>query len=372
MLDLVHSKLFTPWTDPTSGIVSYILTRKVAPVQEGFYFVNDSMACQGRYWWFYCAFPPSGTAAQGRTLGVVDFATQEVRHFPGTQFNLASPFVDVDTGEVYWGMGSAVWKRGPQPEDSVALVNCLPADLVQHRFVERIATHLTLSADRRAFMIDAAVGLQWIFGAMPVDGGDFEVWHTFHRNYNHAQFSPIDPDLVLLAQENHPDPITGLQFRIEDRLWLLRRGGVPRPILPTPTRLSHEWWDPDGEHVWCIKGDVGVWRVNIATQVVEEIPWPGGRWHSHSTADGKYLAGDANLTFYRGCPSTVNFLNRETGKSVRIVDNPEMANHTGANYHIDPHPRFCFGERYVVFTTTVRGQVDVALVPTATLRARTI
>jgi len=56
---------------------------------------------------------------------------------------------------------------------------------------------------------------------------------------------------------------------------------------------------------------------------------------------------------------------------VRLVNNPEMPNYAGANYHIDPHPRFCIGEEYVVFTTTVRGEVDVALASVAELIART-
>jgi len=40
MLDLAHSPLFTPYTNPESGVTIYILTHKIAPVQESFYFVN--------------------------------------------------------------------------------------------------------------------------------------------------------------------------------------------------------------------------------------------------------------------------------------------------------------------------------------------
>jgi hypothetical protein len=32
-------------------------------------------------------------------------------------------------------------------------------------------------------------------------------------------------------------------------------------------------------------------------------------------------------------------------------------------YHLDPHPRFSPRDRWVVYTSTVRGQVDVALSP---------
>ena len=38
---------------------------------------------------------------------------------------------------------------------------------------------------------------------------------------------------------------------------------------------------------------------------------------------------------------------------------PERPN----NYHIDPHPRFIMNDRYVVFTTTVLGRVDLAVAP---------
>ncbi|MBZ0303292.1 MAG: oligogalacturonate lyase family protein [Anaerolineae bacterium] len=370
-MDLLNSNLFTPWTDPESGVTSYILSKKVAPVQEAFYFVNDSMSGDGRYLWFYCAFPPSGTAAQGRTLGVLDFQTGEVRHFPETQFNHASPYVDPATGWIYWGMGDSLWRRGPQPNECAERVGFIPADLIGSRHIERFATHLTRSADGKEFFVDAGFGLQFVFGTITIETGEYQFWQRFDRNYNHAQFSPTDPDLIVFSQENHPDQVTGQTFRIENRMWLLRRGEAPRPVFETPTVVTHEWWDRDGQHVWCIKGKQGTWRVNIATQAVEDLAWPKGAWHSHIHTSGQYVIGDTNMRFYRGCPSTVRFLNRETGQDVRLVDNPEMPGLVGERYHIDPHPRFCGTEDFVVFTTTVRGEVDVALTPVADLIERT-
>ncbi len=123
--------------------------------------------------------------------------------------------------------------------------------------------------------------------------------------------------------------------------------------------------------MWCIKDKEGVWRVDVETGEVEKINWAGGTWHSHCSADGSYFVGDANETFYRGCPSTVNFLNRRTQRELRLLSNPEMPGLTGSNYHIDPHPRFVGAEKYVVFTTTVRGEVDLAIIPTSDLIERT-
>jgi hypothetical protein len=372
-MDILKSDLFTAWTDPQSNTTSYILSKKVAPVQEAFYFVNDSMSADGRYLWFYCAFPPSGTANQGRTLGLLDLEAGTVNVFPETQFNHASPYVDTATGEIFWGMGDAVWRRGTGLQDKVEQVGFVPANLIGMRQVDRIATHLTLSADGKEFFVDASIGLQSVFGSINIDTGVYEYWHSFDRNHNHAQFSPTDPNLVLFAQENHPDPITGLRFRITDRMWLLRRGEAPRPIFNEPTVATHEWWDEDGEHVWCIqKSDT--WRVNIHTQAVENLAWPQGAWHSHHHSSGKYVVGDArrkDIPFVRGCASSVHFLNRETGQDVRIVDNPEISGLVGERYHIDPHPRFVGDDQFVVFTTTVRGEVDLAIVPTSHLIDKT-
>jgi hypothetical protein len=367
MIDLQDSTFFTPYTHPESGITSYVLTERVAPVQEAFYFVNASMTRDGRYLWFYCAFPPSGSAQAGRSLGVFDFETGETVHFPDTQFGNACPYVDVDSGEVYWMSGPVLWKRNPDPGTHAEPVNELPAALIGSRRLLRTATHLTRSADGSEFFVDFRTELGYYFGTLPVDGGDFELWYRFDRNYNHAQFSPTDPDLILYAEENHPDPITGMIFPIRNRMWLLRRGGEPKPVFDEVTRVTHEWWDSHGEHVWCVRGN-DTWRVRIADGHTETFGFPRHSWHSHSSADGRLIVGDSHAgEFYRGCASTVHFMNRDTGRTVVVADNPERHDYVGRNYHIDPHPRFNADERFVTFTTTALGTVDVAIVPTESL-----
>ncbi len=365
MIDLANRRLFTPVTPPESGVTFYVLTQRVAPVQQGFYFVNDSMSADGRFLWFYCAFPPSGTSACGRTLGVVDFETGEMRHFPETQFGEASPYVDTATGEVYWQSGRTVWKRGPRPDAPVERVNAVPDDLIGGRRIARTATHLTRSADGREFFIDLGLEMQWLFGSLPVGGGDFQLWHRFDRCYNHAQFSPTDTDAVLFAEELHSDPITGLTFPIVNRLWTIRRGERPRSILPMPTWACHEWWDADGEHIWCVQYNE-TWRVRLADASVERFPFGRNCWHSHSTRDGRLIVCDSH-----GSPSLILFHNRDTGRFLTLAEHDNRQDYIGRTYHIHPHPRFVCGDRYVVFTTTVRGEIDVAIVPTEALVERT-
>lgn len=302
---------------------------------------------------------------------MADFEDQEVRFFPETQFTDASPFTDVRTGDVYWITMLDLWKRGPRRDDAPVLVNRFPAALAKNRRPLRIATHLTRSADGSSFAIDAQIGNEWFLGDLPLDGGAFRRWQTLDRCYNHAQFSPADPDLILAAQDGWFDPATGEKGEAEDRIWLVRRGEKPRSLFPgSPSNArGHEWWGADGKHVWYVHYGRGVARAN-AQGGPEELVWPLSRAsHAHADATENYIVADAiphDLS-----ESRVVFLNRRTGRAVDIVSHlpypaPDLAAWK-AKYHAHPHPRFCGGDRYIVYTTTVRGRVDVALVPVGAL-----
>lgn len=367
--DLELGRLFERHVDPRTQVTSWILREGVAPVQQGFYFVNSSFSADHRYLWFYAAFPPSAE----HMLGVVDFERQTVQLRPETSFCAASPRVDDATGGVFWGAAGGIWHTGPDGRDAVRLVNRLPAELVAGRLIERLATHLTISADGRNFLIDARVGRESIIGALPLGGGDFELWGRYERNYDHGQFSPTDPELALLAEDHITDPVTGVTHRYTDRLWLQRKGEPIRPIFPEPTLCTHEWWHADGRHVYAVNAPGGrpeaTYSIDIATREVQRVAaW---HWHAHDFGRGRWFVGDRRGEFYRGCPSSVWFVNSRTGKEVAIVShNPEFFT-PGRQYHIDPHPRFSPDGSWVVFTTTVRGRVDVAIARTSDLVDRT-
>jgi hypothetical protein len=387
--NLRQSPLFTPWKDPVSGVTSHVLTRRAAPVQLSFYFVNDSFTADGRYLWLYCVFPPGGEAGGAAgSLAVVDLVKQEVRHYPETLFSDASPFVDPVSGEVYWATGLEIWKRGPEAADVPVLVNTFPAELAKGRHPWRIATHLTRSADGAAFAIDAQIGNEWFVGSLPLDGKPFELWQTFTDCcYNHAQFSPTDPDLILMAQDGWTDAATGEPGKTKDRLWLIRRGEKARAILPQEPKSSdlrgHEWWDRDGEHVWYIDYRAGTERVNIHTGQRETV-WANGHTHSHCDRRSRWLVGDIaesprewRLAFY----------NRETKREVGIVSKfpvyPSVREsrswslsattpvYERSRYHVHPHPTFCVNDRFICYTTNVLGNIDVALVDVEELVERT-
>jgi len=360
--------LFSPWRDPVSGVTSFLLRQRIAPLQQSFYFTNDSFSRDARYYWFYCAFPPGGDAYYGRQLGVVDFAEQRLHHFPETQFMDASPFVDPDTGEVYWSTGLEIWKRSPDPSASAERVGVFPDEFARARRPLRIATHLSRSSDRASFAIDAQLGNEWFVGDLLLDGSGFRLWQRFDRCYNHVQFSPTDPDLLLIAQDGWTDASTGEKRGIEDRLWLLRRGETAKPIFPgSPSALrGHEWWDPDGIHVWYVHYHHGTEKVNILTGETALVQ--GHPIHSHADQLGRYLVSDMAISSEAWA---VAFTNIATGKTTPIASHLPALADPRSRYHVHPHPHFCLGDEYVCYTTNVLGQVDVAFVPIAELIART-
>jgi hypothetical protein len=363
--------LFEPWRDPASGITSHLL-RNVVPLQQSFYFTNPSATPDGRYVWFYGAFPPSGDHNHGRILGVADLLCAEIRWFPETQFLDASPFVDPVTAQVYWAAGPEIWRRGPKPADHAVLVNRLPDDWLQGRRPHRLATHLTLRADRAAFAIDPQIGRDWYLGEAPLDGTPLRPWQHFSRCYNHAQFSPVDPDAILIAQDWWRDAATGEHGPIDDRLWLVRRGEAPRPLRPdAPSgNRAHEWWDASGQWVWYVDYQHGTERVEIATGRAETV-WPAGTCHSHCDRAGRLLAGDIGTYQWAETGCRVAFFHAGMGREINIANSLPLPAINPGRYHVHPHPQFCAGDRWICYTTTVLGRTTLAIVEVDELLART-
>lgn len=368
MTPLDNPDLFETWTDPTSGVTSYVLTPRVAPVQQSFYFTNPSLSADGRYLWFYTAYPPSGSSDQGRTLAVADLASGSVTACPETQFRDASPFIDAKSGTAYWCSGYSVYARAPHPEAKPFLVNQVPEEIHRNRLGKRLATHLTRSADGKCFLIDAQFGNEWCAGTLPLGGGDFEVWQTFNRCYNHAQFSPTESDLALLAQDWWTDPATGQRHDYENRIWLIRRGHRAQPLFQHSPSVAHEWWDAGGRHIWYVDYSQGTCKVDIVTGEVSTL-WPAGTCHSHSSQCGRYLVGDIGTYSWDRTGCRVAFFDTLTGHEVNIATALPEPPVNRSWYHLDPHPQFCADDSLIAYTTTVRGRMDVALVKTADLRA---
>lgn len=367
------SSHFTPYQDPVTGVVTYILKNELAPLTQSFYFVNPSMTEDGRFLWFYCAFPPSGSAGNGRTLGLIDFETDEIVHFPETQFTSSSPAVDPKTGDLYWCNSKGVYKHAPKKGASVVFVASNPFLKASNG---RMATHLTFSADRTELFLDGDMGDRWHMGSLRLADGIYTEWYSRDYCMDHAQFHPTDKDLVLFAEDLWTDKITGEHHTVRTRksdgrylrLWTIRRGEEPVSYPVYENHLAtHEWWSRQGEKFYYCGGykhNTGICSYNMNTgETVMEVLSPA--WHGHSCRDDSLFTLDENDEFWRGCPSRTAFYNKRTEKKIYIIsDNPSLfTKEQPSDYHTDPHPQFTADDRYIAHTTTVLGAVQFALTP---------
>ncbi|MBL8028303.1 MAG: hypothetical protein JNL74_17905, partial [Fibrobacteres bacterium] len=198
--NLAKHPYFESWKDPVTGVESYILNKRVAPIQQSFYFTNSSLSQNEDLLWFYTAYPPS----PGKTLGVVSLDPDNpfIHHFPNAEFTSASPMVAPEGDAVYFStggdigfgtQGTSIWrmKIGEEPQR----VCTLDVKFINRRTVTRLATHLTMSADKRYFLVDGAFIGHWFIGLADIQTGEIKILKEFKNHYNHAQFSPVDPNL---------------------------------------------------------------------------------------------------------------------------------------------------------------------------------
>lgn len=386
------SRHFTIQVDPESHVRYAVLSTHVAPIQQGFYFVNSGYSDDGRYLWFYCAYPP----AAGQYLGVVDFLTDEVRAFPDTRGS--GWMIDPQTGNAYWGCSQGIYMRTPHPADAPVRIAPLP-EFCRKAGIRSAGTHLSFTPDRKELVADLQTPFGSSIGSFDLITGAYTEWYRTKPGtpYNHAQVCPDNGDLCMVAHEYTFDPIVGEHVApakvdgVYPRLQLIGRDGTRRMLKPYGNYATHEWWAPTGKAVYyCATVHEGGQQAVIAKDCLDgtpaeriwEMPIEGGvgAWHAHCMQDEKFFVVDGSwpcmgMDWWRGIASTVRFYNVQSGKTVYIVKrNPIVNGYTPdeqCTYHIDPHPRFVLNDTLITFTTTTQGRVDVAVAETAQLKELT-
>ena len=364
------SPLFSPWTDPSSGVVSYVLTERAAAWQQGFYFTSPNITDDGRWIWLYAADPPSP-----HVLALVDVAEGSVEVFPDTHFEAESPHVDTTTGEVFWAHPGGVFRRQVGSDQPVVEVATIGRDVTKRRDVRRLSTHLTRSADGELLNLDLWLGDSWNVGVVDIATGDFDLWFTSQRRFQHSQFHPSEPRRLMLAQDYWLDDTTGKRQHWENRIWVMDDGGPPEPVFPSDhERVKyhfHEWWSTDGASVLYVDAERGTERVDLATGAQENL-WSNGICHSHASADQTLFVGDINTYNWEPVPCRVSFYDATTGVEVDVISAwPWPAPRAYAGYHPDPHPQFVLDDEFIAYTTSALGGLDFALVRVSDLLART-
>jgi hypothetical protein len=371
MIALSRYPAFRPWRDPRSGVESLLLHERVAPVQQHFYYTNQSISADGRWLWFYASFPPNPQ----RTLAVcsLDPARPLLRHFPQAAPSDNSAMVAPRGDACWFCCGSEVLEVGI--DGGIRRIAALPADWLGGRHLWRLATHLTLSSDGRHLALDGHAGESWFLALADVHDGSVRVVKEFLSNHNHAQFSRHDPGLLLIAHDQFRHPFSGRFIHHDLRVHIMRSdGGGYRCLTPQiPCRpyhgACHEWWTEAGTVAY-IDYDSGVWEVDPADGVHHQR-WAEPLCHAHCDAARRYWVADQSPYQWPAHPCRVILRDAQRGQTVDIASALPPPVASRGLYHIDPHPQLTPDGGICCYTSTaLDGQVDVALCPVAEAAAR--
>lgn len=369
MYDISKHPFFEEYIDPKTGVKSYILKERVAFAQQNFYFCNQSLTPDGKYLWIRCINPP----ARIISLAVVSLDPENpfIRNIPGagSSGNGNFPSLIPGTNDVVFAEEDAVYRV--DVEGNIKKIISLDENIVRNRIPNRVFTHASVSCDGKKVALDSFIADATYMSVGDMETGETTLITKMGGIYNHAQFSPVDPNLILLDQDGWENSYSGEHFVFNNRMWLMGADGkYMEPVIPTSwfghdgSMLCHDFWALDGTLCY-IDYKKGAYECDIKTREHIHV-WKRPVCHAHTNFDRSLWVGDQTPYEWAETPCRVIFYDRKTNKELDIFSALPYPNIDFRNscYHTDPHPTFTDNGKYILSMTTVKnGQVDVAVTP---------
>jgi oligogalacturonide lyase len=197
--------------------------------------------------------------------------------------------------------------------------------------------------------------------------------------YNHFQFSPTDPTLLMFCHEG--------PWHKVDRTWLIRTDGTP-PVKVHPRTMlmeigGHEWFGADGRMVWydlqTPRGQV-FWVAGYNVSTGERVWYNLQRqeWsvHYNVSPDGKLFAGDGGGPTSVAAPGNGQWIYLFRPELVPDRTDGELPNAKGLvkpgvfraerlvnlskhNYALEPNVTFTPDMKWIVFRSNMFGPTHV-------------
>jgi len=206
-----------------------------------------------------------------------------------------------------------------------------------------------------------------------IANGKVDIIHRGNDWFNHVQFSPTDPGLLMFCHEG--------PWHLVDRIWNIRTDGSGLRLIHqrsvTNEIAGHEFWSADGATVWY---DLQVPRgekfflAGVPVKEGKPVRYPVARdeWsvHFNVSRDGKWFAGDggaANMVARAADGKWIRLFTPQpdgTLKSERLVD---MRKH---DYALEPNVNFTPDGAWIVFRGNFDGSPQVYAVEIAKPRDR--
>jgi oligogalacturonide lyase len=188
---------------------------------------------------------------------------------------------------------------------------------------------------------------------------------------NHLQFSPTDPNLLLLCHEG--------PWHKVDRIWTIRSDGTGLTKIHTRTMAmeiaGHEFWSNDGSTIWYDlqrpRGEV-FWLAGYNVKTAERTWYHLDRneWsiHFNVSQDGQLFCGDGGdpgqvarapdgRWIYLFRPELVpnRGLAEKDFVNPGVLHAEKLVNMSRHDYRLEPNVRFTPDEKWVIFRSNMFG-----------------
>ena len=143
---------------------------------------------------------PGRERGNRKSFALIDFRADKVVPL---EIRGSIPFLDTGAANLYWFESDGLYRMALTAEPRQKEKLCgIPEELRRAgERVRQLATHLTLSQDRRKVFMDARVDDRFIQGMLDIASGSFEVWGEEAVCVNHGQINPVNDRLALCAHE---------------------------------------------------------------------------------------------------------------------------------------------------------------------------
>lgn len=376
--DIFADDFFEKFTDPGSGVVSYILKSEAIGKDNSqtVYFNGCEMTNDERFIYALTTtneekIRRKEATSQEKHGIIIDLAKRKIYRVPNPH---GYPWIDPETDVFYYctlspdKTSATFYKREllVDPTKVIKLAS-IPSSIVPmgvNKPISRIISHLSLTSDKQKVLIDSWIADVFCWGLLDLYTGAWEEWgHSSSVHMTHGMMNPKHDEEALFAVDGWDDrsgahhPIAYDPDGTYPRIQYVKKG-LTQTILPNPDTndATHEGWTSDGDHIyWCSAGinvrsvrDPGDYKI-----VLKTIPGIDSATHCCPSKDQNYWTFDDNTPYYyRGCSWKVNFFNAVTGKRILIYSSrPQMndGNHE-SGLHPDPHPHFVCNDKYIVCT----------------------
>src|SRR5262249_47214499 len=206
-----------------------------------------------------------------------------------------------------------------------------------------------------------AAGLPMVLYTIQIKTGEVKKIHHGNDWFNHVQFSPTDPALLLFCHEG--------PWHKVDRIWTIRTDGTGLRKVHTRTMdmeiAGHEFFSPDGKAIWNDlqppKGkEFCLAAVALATGKKIRYKVERDQWsvHFNVSPDGKLFAGDGGGPRSVAAPGNGQWIYLFTPKD-GVLRGERLVDLSKHDYRFEPNVTFTPDGKWVVFRSNLHGPSHV-------------